>query len=770
MDFKKKYLKYKTKYLLSGGTNIPEEFNYITHTDHISRRLGLNKKEKKSCNVHFKTTTGILLFTSNDDTTCEKVKNINIGDSLPSDISEFNQKWFINEFYILLLTIKDKYKDLHTQFLKKNSDLSGNDTAILLDIKLKTKELFQKLDTFINHLLLKLNINNHKNIDDESEERNALFGFLIQALRYFTSDEIKSIINNYIKNLLKFRKNTDDEVIVEIFEFDFYQMVDKICREYITLPKNPYNGLKLNKKKQKQETERVREIEELEQEKNKQKMLDDQKKEQRIQGLVELQKKDTNDGLKLNKQKQNTTISQKDNNITITLVSPSGVLQTLTIIKDNIDEQTLKQTILDNIPSKEPQQYFKIVNGTSVIYNSMYKYTPLPEFNSFFDELQPGSSVELTIVFFSFDVQIDDELKKELRIELKKKVSDIDLDKYKNNKNKKEIMMYLMKRKPLLLQKLSEILRKDKDVVFIAVSNDGLALNHAENFKDDKDVVIAAVKKNGCALMDASDNLKNDKEVVLEAFKTCDHAVLYISPEFKQNEEVILAAVKNHGRAFQYVPKIFKDKKKIVLAALKTHSDAFLFVSERLKKDPEVILAVIDRNEYALKDAPPELKANKETVIKAVKKFGKALFYASKELQEDEDVVKYAVSQDDILFQKVSENMRGNKIVVLNAIHKNWENFQYASEEMKANIDVATVAINTNVSNLKYVPNILKENEDFVKKIFQKISWFSPIKDKTFALTLMKLKPSYINKLSTDLQNDEDIKKLLSAKQKEDNI
>ena len=52
-------------------------------------------------------------------------------------------------------------------------------------------------------------------------------------------------------------------------------------------------------------------------------------------------------------------------------------------------------------------------------------------------------------------------------------------------------------------------LKNDKEVVTLAVKNNGLALNHAsDELKNDKEIVRDAVKNKGLAVKKASDELK----------------------------------------------------------------------------------------------------------------------------------------------------------------------------------------------------------------------------------------------------------------------
>ena len=126
------------------------------------------------------------------------------------------------------------------------------------------------------------------------------------------------------------------------------------------------------------------------------------------------------------------------------------------------------------------------------------------------------------------------------------------------------------------LQYASEELKKDKDVVMVAVAQNGLALEYAsDELKNDKEVVMAAVTQKGLALQYASAELKNDKEVVLAAVAQNVLALKYASDDLKNNDkDVVMAAVAQDGYALQYASDELKKDKEVVLAAeLKNDKD-----------------------------------------------------------------------------------------------------------------------------------------------------------------------------------------------------
>jgi len=137
----------------------------------------------------------------------------------------------------------------------------------------------------------------------------------------------------------------------------------------------------------------------------------------------------------------------------------------------------------------------------------------------------------------------------------------------------------------LALEYANEKLKADKEIVLVAVTNDGRALDYAdEKLKADKEIVLAAVNQNHRALEYANKKLRADKEVVLAALKQDGLALKYADKKLKANKEVVLAALKQEVSSHQYIDKKLKEDKDIVLAG-KIDDDLLNDMAELLFKN-----------------------------------------------------------------------------------------------------------------------------------------------------------------------------------------
>jgi len=92
----------------------------------------------------------------------------------------------------------------------------------------------------------------------------------------------------------------------------------------------------------------------------------------------------------------------------------------------------------------------------------------------------------------------------------------------------------------MLLRNVTDSLKKNKNIVLLAVKSRGAALVYADDsLKNDKDVVIAAVNENGWALSCADDELKSDQDIVNIATQTNPNAIRYADKSLKTQADLI---------------------------------------------------------------------------------------------------------------------------------------------------------------------------------------------------------------------------------------
>lgn len=149
--------------------------------------------------------------------------------------------------------------------------------------------------------------------------------------------------------------------------------------------------------------------------------------------------------------------------------------------------------------------------------------------------------------------------------------------------NKNEVL-----KKVKLDGQLSEVpidFRKDKEVVLLAVKQNGYALYYADTkLKKDKEIVPAAVKKDGGSLQYADEKLRKDKKVVLEAVKKDGYALEYADEKLKKDKDILAIINKTEPQKINkkeppnnYIDKKLKDKFGIYAVLLVHNSEGIMY-------------------------------------------------------------------------------------------------------------------------------------------------------------------------------------------------
>lgn len=160
---------------------------------------------------------------------------------------------------------------------------------------------------------------------------------------------------------------------------------------------------------------------------------------------------------------------------------------------------------------------------------------------------------------------------------------------YKADAETKKRMLKVLGQSGGVLAMLSSEYRDDKDLVLVAVENNGLALDYAsDDLKNDLEVVLTAVTQNPDAIQFASEALQDDDEI-LSALPEDNLAIPYaFLEEDRNNKEMVLAAVQQAGGLLAYASEDLRADKNIVWAAVAQDPLAIEFASEALQQDTDI--------------------------------------------------------------------------------------------------------------------------------------------------------------------------------------
>ena len=160
-------------------------------------------------------------------------------------------------------------------------------------------------------------------------------------------------------------------------------------------------------------------------------------------------------------------------------------------------------------------------------------------------------------------------------------------------------------------------LKRNREIVTKAVVSNGLALEFVPDELRDRILVTKAVVSNGLALEFVPDEFKNDRNIVTKAVESNGLALEFASDEFKNDSYIVTKAIISNELAIQFASKIFKNNlhfittiisnpyKNTILFIIKNFKNFNLsyelisYIPKRLKMNKEILFSLINKNFFA---------------------------------------------------------------------------------------------------------------------------------------------------------------------------
>jgi len=146
---------------------------------------------------------------------------------------------------------------------------------------------------------------------------------------------------------------------------------------------------------------------------------------------------------------------------------------------------------------------------------------------------------------------------------------------------------------------------KDRDFMEQLIEISQWVLSYADDtLKNDRELVKKAVQSNGPPVLQAvNKRFQKDKEIVLLALKNNGMAIHCVHKSLLEDREVVLTAVKSDGMALYELDtddriEFYMDDKEIVLEAVKNNRNVYKFLdpSSSVYNDPDIIKASKRKN------------------------------------------------------------------------------------------------------------------------------------------------------------------------------
>ena len=151
-------------------------------------------------------------------------------------------------------------------------------------------------------------------------------------------------------------------------------------------------------------------------------------------------------------------------------------------------------------------------------------------------------------------------------------------------------------------------LKVNKNIALKVVKSNGMLIEFvAKSMRRDINVVFSAVRQNGIAFVLLQKNFKDNEELALIAFDKAElssttsggyHFYIsdiyrHLSDRLKKDKNIAIHAVSKSGLILAKMSKVFNDDYDIVLQAVTQNCNALNYVSDRLINDKEIVFRAI---------------------------------------------------------------------------------------------------------------------------------------------------------------------------------
>lgn len=249
----------------------------------------------------------------------------------------------------------------------------------------------------------------------------------------------------------------------------------------------------------------------------------------------------------------------------------------------------------------------------------------------------------------------------------------------------KEIVKKIVKHNGNYLKYVDKKLKRDKDIVYEALSNDNRDYEDIfdyvdEELKSDKEFISKLIEE-GCETIYPyiNEDLKKDRDYTLKLLKLNNYLFRHLDDNYKQDEEMIKEGLKDLDN-IEYIENLTDD-----------------MIFEMFKNNKEEILKELNKGE--LKIIKKRLE-NKVLVIKLIKDGIDIYKHLENILKNDKDIIKYSM----ICLKKSCNKYKYIKNLMENKYEYNYEkirkNFKYILE-MDNKVEIINKLIDEDIKRIK---------------------------------------------------------------------
>lgn len=264
---------------------------------------------------------------------------------------------------------------------------------------------------------------------------------------------------------------------------------------------------------------------------------------------------------------------------------------------------------------------------------------------------------------------------------------------FKFFKNDIDIIKEILKKKPKEFLNLDKKIQKNKELIFLAISNNN-------NF----DIIKVIDKK-----------ILNDDDFMLKLIEIDPYFFEFSSISIRSNKDIVIKILQNKklydfSRICKHIAHPLTDDEDLCKKFVSNNYYCFTYFSENLQADEKIHQYLIDKNRFfLLEETHPNIKNNKDIILQILKLKHVNFNYISEELKDDKDIALHAILKEPSQYLYISDRLKNDEELLKIALQRNGGILEYAPENFKNNKQIVFLACKRNKSAIKHASEEIKK-------------------------------------------------------------
>lgn len=319
-------------------------------------------------------------------------------------------------------------------------------------------------------------------------------------------------------------------------------------------------------------------------------------------------------------------------------------------------------------------------------------------------------------------------------------------------KSKKPLALKAITYNTRIFKFLPEHLRKDEEIVTIAVTDYFSNIQYADyKFRNDKDFVLNALKtadRGGYILWHISRDLRADRDIVDRAITMNGNEIRFAHPKFLKDKKMVLKAIERGGALLNILDEeMLKDAdilaKLVSNDQIENGSNYVQFYEDPIISKARITSIIgclyneinynfmIDRafidkafrsDTSFYKYLPLSLRSEKDIILMALQVSNEDILNYIPLSSLDEEIIEQICQKGFGSILRILPEIKFKRSYLLKLLSANGKALKYLSDEAKKDKELVSAAVESNGMMLKLADAKLKGDMDLIKKAYQENS------------------------------------------------